>query len=118
LGERRSVNWYGTSRWAKHSAQQLRDHPLCVMCLQQGEVVPAKVADHVIPHRGNEKAFWFGTLQSLCGSHHSGTKQMIEKRGYHTTIGFDGWPTDPHHPVNKIEKNFTNKIKQGHSPSK
>ena len=94
---------YDSRRWRKISQQQLCEHPLCVMCLASAEVVPATIADHVVPHAGDLNTFWLGPLQSLCASHHNGSKRRIENRGYHNEIGLDGWPTDPNHPVNKIK---------------
>jgi len=102
VGLRRSTDLHGTARWARLAAQQLREHPLCVMCLEAGQVVPARVADHIEPHKGDPHKFWFGALQSLCSHHHDSVKQQIEKRGYHTSIGVDGWPVDTNHPFNKI----------------
>ena len=95
---------YDTRRWIRLAKQQLRDHPLCVRCLEQGEVVPATIADHVQPHKGDVKLFYFGKLQSLCLAHHSGSKQYEEKNGFRNEIGNDGWPLDPMHPVNRIQK--------------
>src|SRR6188508_3869950 len=86
---------YDSRRWRKLAKQQLQNHPLCKICLQNGLVEPATVVDHVIPHKGNRESFFLGAIQSLCRPCHDGTKQMIEKRGYDTTIGFDGWPIDP-----------------------
>jgi 5-methylcytosine-specific restriction endonuclease McrA len=94
--------WYGTSRWKKRRAAQLRDHPLCAMCLEKGIVTAATVADHVEPHRGDQFSFWFGVLQSLCAHHHNSAKQEKELRGYSTEIGVDGWPVDKDHPANKV----------------
>jgi hypothetical protein len=71
------------------------------MCLQNGQVVPATDADHVVPHKGDERAFWYGELQSLCGSCHRSVKQKEEKRGYRSDIGINGWPIDPRHPANR-----------------
>jgi hypothetical protein len=73
------------------------------MCLAKGKVEPATIADHIVPHKGQEQLFWFGELQSLCASHHS-TKTMTTERGvaakdYSTDIGIDGFPIDPKHPV-------------------
>jgi 5-methylcytosine-specific restriction endonuclease McrA len=96
------VPWYGWQRWRKRARHQLREHPLCAMCLQQGIVVPATVADHVVPHKQNQRAFWFGTLQSLCAAHHNITKQLIELHGYSTDVDADGWPIDRRHPANRI----------------
>jgi hypothetical protein len=93
--------WYGKMRWRRMAKAQLREHPLCVMCLQRGQVIPATVADHVEPHRGDEHAFWFGKLQSLCVPCHNHHKRFEEMRGYTTDIDASGWPTDPRHPANR-----------------
>ena len=95
---------YDTKRWRRLAAQQLRLHPLCVRCLVHNEIVPATIVDHVIPHRGNVNLFWCGELQSLCLLCHTGSKQFEEKNGFDNTIGNDGWPVDPKHPSNRIEK--------------
>lgn len=71
------------------------------MCEAKGLVVVAQVADHVIPHRGDYKLFWFGKLQSLCMDCHNRDKQQLETKGYLTEIGVDGWPVDARHPVNR-----------------
>lgn len=68
------------------------------MCLETGRVVPAAVADHIEPHHGDEKKFWFGKLQSLCREHHDRAKRSEEMRGYSTRIGLDGYPVDKKHP--------------------
>jgi 5-methylcytosine-specific restriction protein A len=99
-----SASWYRTQRWRKRARAQLRGHPLCAFCLQLGKVVPATVADHIEPHRGNEQLFWSGELQSLCTAHHSGTKQQRETIGFAKDIGLDGWPLDPMHPVYQRER--------------
>ena len=95
------VRPYDSRRWRKLARQQLRDHPLCNICLQSGQVVPATIADHIKPHEGDPTAFWLGKLQSLCLHCHNGFKQQIDNRGYATDIGIDGWPIDPNHPTNK-----------------
>jgi 5-methylcytosine-specific restriction protein A len=69
------------------------------MCLQRGLTVPATVADHITPHRGDWNAFLLGPLQSLCKSCHNSTKRTVELRGYSPEIGPDGWPVDPNHPA-------------------
>jgi hypothetical protein len=76
----------------------MREHPLCVFCLAQGKVVPAKVADHVHKHHGDPTQFFAGELQSLCWQCHASRKYGIEVRGYDNTIGLDGWPCDKAHP--------------------
>ena len=93
---------YDLRRWRKLAKQQLQDHPLCCMCLQTGQVVPAVAVDHVVPHKGDPVIFWFGAVQSLCASHHNKTKRQLEQHGYYTDIGLDGWPKDSNHPVHRV----------------
>jgi 5-methylcytosine-specific restriction protein A len=90
--------WYGLERWRKRQRAQLLREPLCKFCLERGVVIPATTADHVEPHRGDFNKFMLGALQSLCTTCHSSAKQQMERRGYVTDIGPDGWPTDPRHP--------------------
>jgi hypothetical protein len=80
-------------------AHQLEIAPFCRMCAAKGLAVPAQVADHVIPHRGDPRLFWYGALQSLCTSCHDSRKTPSERLGYSTEIGLDGWPVDPNHPI-------------------
>ena len=97
-------SWYSKPRWSRLARHQLQSNPLCCMCLKEGKVVAASIADHVIPHRGDPQLFWFGALQSMCELHHKSYKQKQENKGYDSHIGNDGWPTDPLHPVNMNEK--------------
>ena len=92
---------YNKKRWVRRSRFQLQKHPLCKMCLDHSVVVPATVADHVVPHRGDEQLFWYGELQSLCKTHHNASKQQLETKGYTDDIGTDGFPFDPKHPFNQ-----------------
>jgi hypothetical protein len=87
--------WYGLIQWKRRSANQLREQPLCQMCLQRGVLSPATVADHVQAHGGNLNAFLLGELQSLCARCHSSYKQRVD-RGFRERpiIGEDGWPID------------------------
>jgi 5-methylcytosine-specific restriction protein A len=91
MGERQRPayhQWYSTYRWQRLRKQQLGRHPLCAMCLPKA--VPARVCDHIEPHKGNVDKFWNGPFQSLCKPCHDGLKQRIEKG--RQTIGEDGWP--------------------------
>jgi hypothetical protein len=91
-------HWYNRAAWRHRQQHQLRVQPLCEICLKEGRLTPATVADHVEPHRGDYMKFRLGRLQSLCASCHSSTKAIIEKRGYDVAIGLDGMPLDPRHP--------------------
>ena len=90
--------WYGTKRWLARRGQQLRENPLCSTCGGKDRIEPATVADHVIPHRGDQYLFWYGVLQSLCKPCHDHKTSVIEGRGWSDEVGEDGYPTDPTHP--------------------
>lgn len=81
-------------KWQQARAAHLLQHPLCVMCKQQGGIKAADVVDHIIPHKGDQALFWdSGNWQSLCKEHHDGDKKLIESgKTPRPTIGADGWP--------------------------
>ena len=81
--------------------QQLRDHPLCAMCLKQGLTVLGTVVDHVLQHKGDTDIFFNGKLQTLCKPHHDSTKQRDEKRGYVGGCDVSGVPIDPNSHWNR-----------------
>ena len=39
--------WYASYEWRRRAHRQMANEPLCAMCLAEGRVVPAEVADHV-----------------------------------------------------------------------
>ena len=91
---------HGSARWRRIAKHQLRIEPLCAMCLREGRgPVPARVADHVEPHKGDVNAFWLGKLQSLCSNCHESRKKFREKHGYDKAVGVDGLPLDKNDPV-------------------
>nr|WP_236854405.1 HNH endonuclease [Brucella pseudogrignonensis] len=66
-----------------------------MFCLRVGDVEPATVCDHRIPHKGDVSLFWNpDNLQSLCKPCHDGTKQRMELGQTIVTFGADGWPID------------------------
>lgn len=84
---------YGTWRWQKKRKALLDAEPLCRMCKERGVITPARIADHIVPHKGNEDLFWNGELQPLCKPCHDSDKQRIESGGKaKVTTGLDGWP--------------------------
>jgi 5-methylcytosine-specific restriction enzyme A len=99
MTEYRHSDYYKSRSWKKRRAQQLRKEPLCAMCLAVGKAIPATVADHIVPHRGDWNSFRSGALQSLCKAHHDSAKWLEEGKAYSSQIGADGWPVDPRHPV-------------------
>lgn len=92
---------YKTARWRARRARQLAAEPLCRTCALHGRTTAATVADHIIPHRGDETLFWDGDLQSLCDVDpfrcHSRVKQREERLGFSPAVGADGYPVDPNH---------------------
>lgn len=72
-GEERT--FYGSGRWKRIRLAQLRREPLCRLCLEEGVIKPARVADHIIPRRegGTEDE---SNIQSLCWTHHQRKRQQ------------------------------------------
>jgi hypothetical protein len=52
--------------WHRRARFQLQREPLCALCLTEGKVVAARIADHIEPHHNDPIRFWNGKLQSLC----------------------------------------------------
>ena len=61
-------------RWQQRREAHLMAQPLCCYCERNGLTVPATIADHIVPHRG-DPALFDGPIQSLCASCHSSAKQ-------------------------------------------
>jgi 5-methylcytosine-specific restriction protein A len=95
-------SFYKSQRWKRARVVFLKENPLCKFCEQIGDVTPATVVDHITPHRGSNLLFWDrSNWQALCKSCHDSEKQRIERNGFGTTIGEDGFPCDPEHPFNR-----------------
>lgn len=63
---------YAEPKWVRASKAYLRDHPLCVDCLELGAVEPATDVDHIEPHKGDRNRFWDRiNWQALCHRCHS-----------------------------------------------
>ncbi|HEY7413843.1 MAG TPA: AAA family ATPase [Ktedonobacteraceae bacterium] len=92
--------WYHSAAWGRRREYQLRTEPLCKLCLEKNKIVPARVADHVVPHRGDYNSFVLGKLQSLCVECHQVAKRRYERIGFLPNVDENGWPTDPNHPTN------------------
>jgi hypothetical protein len=87
--------WYQLERWRRRRRLQLAVEPMCRLCARSGLAVPATIADHVEPHRGDPIAFCNGALQSLCERCHNSDKRYLELHGHErSTIGVDGWPIE------------------------
>ena len=102
--ERPWLRWYGLQRWRNRADLQKKLFPLCEMCLKNNIVMAADAADHIVPHKGDQRLFWYGKLQSLCLPHHNSSKQQIENKGFVNDIGNDGFPVDDAHPFNKLKR--------------
>jgi len=64
--------FYKTPRWEKLSQLQRIKQPVCEMCLEQGIIKQADVADHIIPIRDDwSKRYDTDNLQSLCIYHNN-----------------------------------------------
>ncbi len=90
---------YHSAFWHRRRKLQLRHEPLCRRCAAAGKVVAARVADHITPHDGGN-GFYIGELQSLCFNCHNRGKRLVDLKGFSSSCGEDGWPTDPAHPTN------------------
>jgi len=77
--------WYKTARWQKlRMAVLVRDLFTCQWpgCGRIEADTSQLVADHVVPHRGDERLFWDdGNLQCLCKPCHDSAKARVEARG-------------------------------------
>ena len=66
----KSGEWHGlyqSAAWRNLRRQFLAENPQCVVC-----GAAARIADHVVPHRGDKRLFYDAeNLQALCVSCHS-----------------------------------------------
>jgi hypothetical protein len=70
-----------TAAWDKAARAFKVEHPLCCGCAALGEVAPTELVDHVVPHKGDDRAFWDRrNWQPSCRWHHDVVKQAIERR--------------------------------------
>ena len=78
-------DWYKTARWQRLRWSILvRDLFTCQWpgCGRVEADTSQLVADHIVPHRGDEARFWdAANLQCLCKACHDRHKQRAEARG-------------------------------------
>jgi len=56
--------------WKKAEQLYLMKNPLCVMCLVEGNFIPAVIVDHIKSPDGDSGLFWDNkNWQSLCKDH-------------------------------------------------
>ena len=73
-------------RWRKYRKYFLSVNPLCVICKDSDMITSATVVDHIIPHKGNMRAFWDkSNHQALCKCHHD-IKTATEDGGFGNEI--------------------------------
>lgn len=88
-------------RWQKARAAYIERHPLCAECGRQGRTAPAKIVDHITPHKGDQSLFWDeGNWQPLCRRCHDSIKRSEERGGEPAGVNAAGVPLDPRHPWN------------------
>ena len=103
--------FYSTVEWRNTRAEQLHQQPLCERCLKQGVTTAATVVNHRKAHKGDRELFFdLSNLESTCAPCHDQVIQSEETGGTpHSTLGYrggcdaSGWPTDPRHPVNRLQ---------------
>lgn len=73
--------WYKTSKWQRLRWSVLvRDLFTCQMCKRIEGNTSLLVADHKVPHQGDEALFWDEkNLQCLCKACHDKHKQSMER---------------------------------------
>jgi len=73
---------YKTARWQRLRWKILEQSIFtCAMCATIEADTSQLVADHIIPHKGNEALFWDeGNLQCLCRHCHDTVKNTVKKR--------------------------------------
>lgn len=71
-----------SAAWRRAREGFLRKHPLCVMCQARGDLVPATIVDHKVPHKGDKALFWDrSNWQGLCKPDHD-RKTATEDGGW------------------------------------
>jgi 5-methylcytosine-specific restriction protein A len=93
--------WYSLQTWRRRAKHQLQIKPLCALCEERGRLTPATIADHHPPHKGDYNKFVLGPLRSLCADCHN-KQWAVDRKGYSSDVGPDGYPTDPAHPFNRV----------------
>ena len=68
------------SRWQKASKRFLARQPFCTECEKIGQLTPATVVDHIMPHRGDKVLFWDeNNWQPLCKKCHDRKTRMNDQ---------------------------------------
>lgn len=88
---------YKRQHWLRFRAEQLRQAPMCAMCLQLGQTVIATDVDHIKPLADGGEPYDFENVRSLCHSCHSRVTHAAQLGREVTIKGCDasGYPLDP-----------------------
>lgn len=72
------MSLYSSARWKVLRKYKLQLNPLCEMCAEQGQVVPAQVVHHKVEAKDRPDLFYdLDNLQSLCDACHN----QLHKKG-------------------------------------
>lgn len=75
------TKFYARKAWRNLRFSFLMEHPLCVRCKEEGNLVTATVVDHIIPRKDRpDLELEWSNLQALCESCHN-SKSGREGRG-------------------------------------
>jgi 5-methylcytosine-specific restriction protein A len=69
--KRRALAFYSSKAWREARASWLADHPLCVDCLADKQLVAATVVDHIVEINAGGAMLDAANFQSLCHTCHS-----------------------------------------------
>lgn len=68
-----------STNWETAAKSYLMENPYCVMCLVEGNIIPAVNVCHIIAPNGNSDLFWNDSnWQSLCKYHYD--KKLKQKK--------------------------------------
>ena len=94
---------YNLKPWVRRRAAQISAHPLCQWCMDRGLLVPATIAHHAEPHKGDWLKFIQGPLVSPCKPCHDSLGQSEDKLGYSKGCDASGAPVDAEHHWNVVK---------------
>ena len=102
---------YNTARWKRLRAAHLSLYPLCIECIEHGELIASSVVDHIVAMSSGGPAYpGHDGLAALCPPCHSRKTARGPEAGAVRTSGrikprptcdAKGAPLDPLHPWNE-----------------
>lgn len=80
--------FYLSRAWRRFRAWYLANHPFCELCLKKGQLVTAKMVDHVIELKDGGAQLAEENVQALCWSCHANkTAREADRRKSSGTFG-------------------------------